>query len=231
MTCTSPPAKPMPRLSWFVNDEPAPTEYIEQAPNGRETRLIFLIQVQHLLEGKPRMRVTCEASFNYSHSSFGEKSRPASASQLILFLTFSPKIPSETQESKEIEIGANASFASSPVRITGLQASYAVGDEMRLTCSYRGQEDEVVMHWLLNEKRVQPRLVVRYKLHNYIGLKMRIGHKDLNHRNEVAVRCVATKFLFRVKRKSLSSSSSRLASGIRTLMTGVTVLLIGLLTL
>ena len=121
-------------------------------------------------------------------------------------------------------MGSNATSSSSPVRITGLKANYKIGDEMRLTCSYRGDEEEVVMHWLVNDKRVQPRLVIRYKYHNYIGLKMRIEERDLNHRNEVAVRCVASKFMFRVKRNATTSSGIPLMTSLLTHMStaGVT---------
>lgn len=116
----------------------------------------------------------------------------------------------ETLETKEIDLGTNATSSSNPVRITGLKATYAVGDELRLTCSYRGDEEEVVMHWLVNDKRVQPLLVIRYKHHNYIGLKMVIEKRDLNHQNELLVRCVASKFLYRVRRKAAASSGNPL---------------------
>lgn len=84
------------------------------------------------------------------------------------------------------------------MRINGLKEDYTVGDELKLTCSYWGEE-EVVMHWLVNNRRVKPRLVVRYKYHNYIGLKMVIEKRDLNHRNQLLVRCVASKFWFRLQ--------------------------------
>ena len=64
------------------------------------------------------------------------------------------------------------------------------------------------MHWLVNDRRLTPRLVVRYKYHNYIGMRMRIASRDLNHAGELGIRCVATKFWLRVKRQATAASSS-----------------------
>jgi hypothetical protein len=71
LTCTSPPAKPLPHLSWLINGETAPIEYVLPFENGTGSQLLFPLQVQHLQDGKPRMEITCEASFNYSQSSYG----------------------------------------------------------------------------------------------------------------------------------------------------------------
>ena len=71
VTCISPPAKPHPKLSWLINGETAPSDYVLPFENGTGSQLLFPIQVQHLLQGRPLILITCEASFNYSYSSFG----------------------------------------------------------------------------------------------------------------------------------------------------------------
>lgn len=71
VTCVSPPAKPLPILSWLINGEPAVPEYILRPENVTTSQLVFPIQVHHLMYGEPRLQITCEASFNYNYSSYG----------------------------------------------------------------------------------------------------------------------------------------------------------------
>jgi hypothetical protein len=99
-----------------------------------------------------------------------------------------------------------------------MRSAYSVCDELKLTCSYQVDEEEVVMHWLVNHERVQPRLVIRYRYHNYIGLRMRIEKRDLNHRNEISVRCLVQKFMFRVKKNTFAASAGIKSAGDRLMI-------------
>jgi hypothetical protein len=202
VTCKSPPSKPIPTLSWYINGVPAPQEYLALSSGRDELNLNFILDVQHLQNGSPRVSLQCKASLAYNSSNF------------------------ETVRADHISIDRNHSFSSTALFISGLKRKYNVGDTIRLTCAYTGREDDVRMEWRVNDARINPKFVVQYRLKNYIGLNMFLTPRHLNSLNQVSVKCVAAKTFAQERFKSASSAKERLFTSIYlhlslTLMFGI----------
>jgi len=180
----APAGRPTPSLSWYINGEPAPPNYLTLSDSRDQLNLKFSLDVQHLDDGKARVVLSCKASLAYNYSTF------------------------ETNQTDEIFIQTNDSSPTpsvTPLFISGLKDRYYVGDTLRITCSYLGKHDDFQLHWRMNDRKVLPKYVVQYDLNKYIGLNLTIHKRDLNSKNQVSVKCAATKTFWRDRFKTSGS--------------------------
>lgn len=73
-----------------------------------------------------------------------------------------------------------------------------INGRANFTCHYKGTE-RVQLHWLVNGKRVDPRLNVLYAFPNYLGLSFMVDNRFLDSERNMKVKCVATKVFWRLK--------------------------------
>ena len=80
-----------------------------------------------------------------------------------------------------------------------------MGDNLRLTCAYIGRDEDVQIHWRINDFKVRPQFIVQYSLRNYVGLDMILQARDLTAGNQVSVKCIAAKTFWKdMMKKSLA---------------------------
>lgn len=191
VTCRAPPSKPLPVLSWFINGIRAPPEYVSLNEDRDELRLRFLLDVHHLREGTPQIFLSCSASMSYSASNF------------------------ETLRNETVNVIGNGTIDErSPITISGVKEDYKIGENLSLRCSFHSkQHEEVFLSWKVNGVDVEPQYVIQYTYSNYSGLEIPLTKHFLKTRQQLSIKCIATRVFwkFKDKRQSSSSSSSKTA--------------------
>lgn len=123
----------------------------------------------------------------------------------MIILNFLPLFP-EQEMSQETKL--NESGSTDPV-IFGVKDVYHLGDTIDATCYYRGNQT-VQLQWRVNYRPVESLYLVQHEYPNYLGLKMKIGPKNLDHRNKIVIKCSASKLFMRFNHdRSLGLLNSR----------------------
>lgn len=164
--CTPPLAKPHPKLEWLINDEPAPIEFTSKV-NESSLRLHFPLQVQHLQSKKSKFSLRCVASFKFNQSLY------------------------ETSILKNSSLSLS-NHSGTKLIIYGLKNFFQVGDLLKLTCHYAG-DDLVHMYWQVNYRKLPPVFTVKYAKPQFLGMALTIQPWHLDHLGKVHVKCVAGK--------------------------------------
>ena len=163
--CTPPLSKPHPKLLWLINEEPAPSEFTSIV-NETSLRLHFPLQVHHLQSKQSKFSLKCIASFKFNQSLY-ETSFNKTSSLLL-------------------------SNTTHKVIIYGLQSKFKLGDLLRLTCHYAG-DDNVQMHWQVNYRRLPAISIIKYAKPQFIGMRLTLQPWHLDHLGRINVKCIAGK--------------------------------------
>ena len=179
--CTPPLAKPHPKLLWLINEQPAPMEFTSLI-NGTSLRLHFPLQVHHLQSQKSKFSLRCIASFKFNQSLYETSLRKNSS------------LPASNSSQKLI--------------IYGLQNKFKVGDLLKLTCHFAGEDtDTVQMHWQVNYRKIPSLFIIKYARPQFLGIRLTLQPWHLDHLGRVSVKCVAGKIF------KLAKSESHLLTG------------------